>query len=120
MFKLDENLPTAAAVRLREAGFDTATVLSQQLGGAPDARVAEVCASEGRVLVTLDLDFADIRAFPPGSSPGIVVLRAPRQDLASVLALVEQLLEALESHSVDGSLWIVEPGQIRVREARPT
>ena len=118
-FKLDENLPRTAAVRLRAAGFDTATVLSQGLGGAPDTRIAEVCREEGRVVVTLDLDFSDIRTFPPGSSPGIVVLRAPQQDLESVLSLVDDLIGALSKDHIAGSLWIVEPGRIRIRETRP-
>ena len=114
-FKLAKNLPAAAAIRLRGAGFETATVLSQNLGGAQDARVAEVCQNEGRVLVTLDLDFADIRVFPHGSGPGIVVLRSSHQDLTSVLKLVDDLIEALKAHAIEGSLWFVEPGRVRVR-----
>ena len=118
-FKLDENLPAAAAVRFEEAGFDTATVVSQAMGGANDRQLADVCTDENRVLVTLDMDFADIRAFPPGSSPGIVVLRSPRQDLTSVLGLVDDLIAAMKARTIEGSLWIVEPGRVRVRSLRP-
>jgi len=34
--------------------------LEQALGGAVDPRIIEVCRLEGRALVTLDLDFANI------------------------------------------------------------
>ena len=69
-FKVDENLPEIAAKLLREAGFDAETVLSEELGGSPDSVLAAVCLAEGRALVTLDLDFSDIRTYPPGDYPG--------------------------------------------------
>lgn len=74
-FKTDENLPLEAAGLLRQAGRDAATILEQQMGGDPDENVASACRREDRVLVTLDLDFADLRTYPPESHPGVVVLR---------------------------------------------
>jgi len=63
--KLDENLPVEAAELLRAAGWQCDTAYDEGLTGADDARVAAVCQAEARVLFTLDLDFADIRAYPP-------------------------------------------------------
>lgn len=63
-FKVDENLPEDVAVALREAGHDATTVSGQGLPGAEDARLAEVVRREGRILITLDIDFADIRTYP--------------------------------------------------------
>ena len=63
-FKVDENLPTEAAELLTGAGHDAVTVRDQRMAGQPDANVATVCQREDRVVVTLDLDFADIRAYP--------------------------------------------------------
>ncbi len=73
-FKVDENLPIEAAALLCDAGHDALTVSQQQISGEPDATVAAVCNLEGRIVVTLDLDFGDIRAFPPADYAGIVVL----------------------------------------------
>jgi predicted nuclease of predicted toxin-antitoxin system len=64
-FKTDENMPVEAADDLRQAGHDTLTVADQHLAGQPDERVAEICRTERLALVTLDLDFSDIRAYPP-------------------------------------------------------
>ena len=78
--KLDENLPLQLKGLFTESAHDTATVLDEGLGGATDAEVARVCIAEERALVTQDLDFADIRAYPPGdSSQGIVVFRLVSQ-----------------------------------------
>jgi predicted nuclease of predicted toxin-antitoxin system len=51
-FKVDENLPPEASTFLVEQGHDAVTVWGQQLKGATDPRLAEVCRSEQRVLVT--------------------------------------------------------------------
>ena len=48
---------------MRDAGHDVSTALDEDLGGSSDAAVAKACLDEGRVLVTLDLHFADIRTY---------------------------------------------------------
>ena len=53
----------AAAFQAR--GHDALTVRDQGMRGDPDSRIASACLSEGRGLVTLDLDFADVRRYPP-------------------------------------------------------
>jgi predicted nuclease of predicted toxin-antitoxin system len=78
-FKLDENMPVEAAELLTRDGHDAVTVLDQKLNGAGDPDVAAACREEGRVLVTLDVDFGDIRSYPPRECPGIVVLRLRSQ-----------------------------------------
>jgi len=44
-FKVDENLPEEAARLLADAGHDASTALQEQLGGEPDARVAQTCVA---------------------------------------------------------------------------
>ena len=68
-FKLDENIPRSVEPVLREVGHDAETARSEGLAGAPDPDLLAACSAEDRVLVTLDLDFADIRAYPPGVVP---------------------------------------------------
>ena len=95
LFKLDENLPGALARLFAEAGHDAVTVAEQEMAGASDPRIASVCRDEGRVLVTLDMDFADIRNYPPQDYPGLVVFRLSRHGPGRVLGVVARLLEML-------------------------
>jgi predicted nuclease of predicted toxin-antitoxin system len=68
-FKLDENLPRDVQALLRQGGHDVQTALDEQLGGRPDPEILDAYVREARILVTFDLDFADIRLYPP-SRPG--------------------------------------------------
>ncbi len=74
-FKLDENLPHDAQTLLVRAGHDAHTVHDEQLDGCPDDRILDACVKEIRILITLDLDFSDIRRYPPAAHHGIWVLR---------------------------------------------
>jgi predicted nuclease of predicted toxin-antitoxin system len=114
-FKVDKNLPDEAAELLRASGHEAVTVGSERLGGAGDALVAERVRAEARALVTLDLHFADVRAYPPDEYQGLVVLRLARQDKAHVLRVVERLLRLLEREPLTRRLWVVDEQTVRVR-----
>ena len=79
-FKVDENLPDEVCQLLSRAGHDATSVSQQGLGGAADARLYRLCQDERRVLITLDVDFANVQAYDPKSSAGVIVLRLARQD----------------------------------------
>jgi predicted nuclease of predicted toxin-antitoxin system len=100
-FKTDEDLPIEIADRLMEAGFDAATILAQGLGGLPDEDIFAKCCEEGRILITMDTDFADMRSYPPASSAGIVVLRLGSQAKAHVLRVTANLIDLLRREPVD-------------------
>ncbi len=114
-FKVDENLPTEIAELLTSAGHDAVTVGEQRMVGEPDTNIAVVCQRENRAVVTLDLDFADIRTYPPGDYAGIIVLRLARLDKFRVLAVAQRLLPVLEQEPLAGKLWIVDETSVRVR-----
>jgi predicted nuclease of predicted toxin-antitoxin system len=76
-FKLDENLPVTAALRLREQGYDVDTVHDEGLVGQPDDAIWNAAQAEGRFLVTQDLDFSDTRKFAPGTHHGVMLVRLP-------------------------------------------
>jgi predicted nuclease of predicted toxin-antitoxin system len=113
--KTDENFPSEAVALLRTAGHDVATAHGESLGGRPDAEIAAVCASEGRVLITLDTDFSDIRSYPPADYPGLIVLRIAKQSVPEVLGVLHRLLPVFKAHPCRYALWIVEENRIRIR-----
>ncbi len=114
-FKRDENLPVEAAQLFTDAGCNASHALDQGLRGATDQELIDKCKSESRVLITLDLDFSDIRAYPPADYTGIIVLRLGRQDKPQVMSVLSQLAPTAAASDIVGALWIVDATTIRVR-----
>ncbi|WP_017715576.1 DUF5615 family PIN-like protein [Kamptonema formosum] len=114
-FKIDENLPAEFAGLLQAAGYDAVTVAEQKLQGKSDALVIEVCRQEERILVTLDLDFADIQTYPPEEFPGIMVLRVSRQDKPYLISVFQRAIPLMAREPVEHRLWIIEETRIRIR-----
>jgi predicted nuclease of predicted toxin-antitoxin system len=115
-FKIDEDLPVEAAELLRAAGHDAITVVQQLLGGRPEPDIALICQREERALVTLDIDFADIRAYPPAQFPGLVVLRLRFQSKPHVLGTLGRLTPLFLTEQLDRRLWIADEDNVRIRE----
>lgn len=114
--KLDENMPQRAESVLRNLGIDVETAYSERLAGAADPVLLATCIAEDRVLVTLDLDFADMREYPPGSHRGIWVLRPPQQTFNAILSLVQSSVRLASIERTAGQLWIIDERQVRIRE----
>jgi len=115
-FKIDENLPVEAADLLRKAGHDAITVLEQRLGGGSDVDVAAVCQREKRALVTLDLDFSDIRSYPPKDFHGLIVIHLRYLDKSHVMDALQHAMSLLAKEPLEKHMWIVEEGRIRIRD----
>ena len=115
-FKLDENLPQEYAELLQRANFQADTVADEHLSGTDDVVLIARCRDESRVLMTLDLEFGNIKAYPPDSFSGIIVFRSKSQDKPTLIQLLERLLPVLRTQSPERQLWIVEQDRIRIRE----
>lgn len=113
--KLDENLPAGLVVSLAGLGHDVHTVLAENLVGASDHTIWTACLAEGRLLITQDLDFSDIRRFRPGTHPGILLLRLARPGLR---ALSDRVLRLFDSEPVDewiGCFVVATDRKLRLR-----
>jgi predicted nuclease of predicted toxin-antitoxin system len=113
--KVDENLPTAAAAALVERGFDAHTVSQEGLAGTLDASLIEVARAEDRMVFTLDRGFGDIRSYPPGSHPGIIVFRLKEEAAPAAVAAVVSLIEHHDLEAFRGTVTVVGHDTLRVR-----
>jgi predicted nuclease of predicted toxin-antitoxin system len=115
--KIDENLPEEAAFAFREFGFDVETVADEDLSGTDDKTLTQHTKAESRVLVTLDLDFANVWVYPPNEHAGIIVMRLKVQDKETIVTYIRRLGLVLTQRSPIGELWIVERDRIRFRQS---
>jgi len=114
-FKIDENLPVEIAELLKKAGYDATTVSEQNLIGTSDTNLAAVCVKEKLTMVTLDTDFADIRAYQPDRFCGIIIMRLNRQDKFHVIEVFQHVMRLFPTEPVEQHLWLVEEDRIRIR-----
>ncbi|MBM3289803.1 MAG: hypothetical protein FJY92_06590 [Candidatus Hydrogenedentes bacterium] len=112
-FKIDENLPFEVATFFRTEGYEAHTVAEQGARGFIDPRISEMCRDAGEVLVTMDMDFANLRSYPPAAYPGFLVLRSRVQDKAAVVALLRNNIPVLQKLNLCGHLTIVSDEQAR-------
>jgi len=114
-FKIDENLPVEIKELLQSAHYDAKMVTEQGLGGKEDPRIADVCLTEDRILATLDLDFSDIRFYPPHQYPGFMVIRVHIQDKYHIIDVFKQVIPLLDQEPAENHLWIIEESRVRIR-----
>lgn len=114
-FKIDENLPINIAELLITAGHDAKTVNEQQMQGVKDPVLIDACKTENRVLITLDTDFSDIKAYPPQEFSGIIVLRLGSQSKHHVLKVFKSIMSLIAQEPLKEHLWIVEETRVRIR-----
>ena len=113
--KLDENLSRHLKEPLAQLDHDVTTALEEGLLGKLDMEIGAAAKSEDRMIFTLDLDFADLRKFPPGSHPGIILFRPRSMGPLAVNESVLRFAQQTELGELAGCLAIVEPHRIRVR-----
>ena len=62
--KLDENLSRHLKPLLTKLGHDVLTAADENLLSCRDTKIAAAALREKRMLLTLDLEFADLRKYP--------------------------------------------------------
>jgi predicted nuclease of predicted toxin-antitoxin system len=113
--KLDENQPRALLALFRDAGHEVDAAADEGLQGKSDAELLARCQTDQRALLTFDLDFADLRQYPPEQYPGLLVLRLRSQAVHHVLRVARRILPLLSAEQVAGHLWLIDEEQVRIR-----
>ena len=113
--KLDENLSRQLKAALNALGHDVDTAAEERLLSQPDSAIAAASKMAGRMLFTLDLDFSDIRLYPPGSRPGIILFRPATLGPLEVNRFIVDFVAHQNLTDLAGCVAVAEPGRLRVR-----
>jgi predicted nuclease of predicted toxin-antitoxin system len=119
-FVLDEDTPIALAEALRQRGDDAVHARHVGLLGKPGEAVLAFARQEQRILITRDLGFGDTRVHPPGTYPGIVLLRVPTTYVTrQIVDLVLRFLGQVEESALRERLVVLRPTGYRIRSKAP-
>ncbi len=115
-FLIDNALSPEVAWLLRQAGHDAVHVRDYSLHAAEDLVILERAASEERVVVSTDSDFAMLLAVWRRSRPSLILFR--EADVIRAKDYVSRILDSLpliESELAAGCVVSFRRGRTRVR-----
>ena len=113
--KLDENLSADVAGRLAALGHDVDTVPEEGLQGKVDPDIWAASQREARFLVTQDLDFSDIRRFPPGTHHGLLIVRLADPTRSAIANRVAEVFATEAIERWPGCIVVATDCRVRVR-----
>jgi hypothetical protein len=113
--KTDEDLPHACVQRLRDQQHDAVSVVEQAMGGWKDPALWRAVQRENRFPITDARGFADVRAHPPGTHVGVLLLRPDQDGIRPMLSLLDQVLVAYDIETLAGTVAVATARSIRIR-----
>ena len=113
--KLDENISRRLKHHLQKEGHSVFTAEDEDLLGKSDIDVGAVAKSEGLILFTLDLEFADLRKFPPGTHPGIILFRPQSMGPLATNRFILNFVKETDIAPLSGCTVVVDPSRVRIR-----
>lgn len=113
--KLDENISRYLKTTLVQMGHNVMTVEDEGLFGVSDKVIENVSRSEDRILLTLDLEFADLRKYPPGTHPGIILFRPRSMGPLTVNDFILKFIKNYNLLDFQDCVVVVDKDRLRVR-----
>lgn len=112
---LDHCVPRRYLHLIQAWGYAASPLGDHAAIDSPDDRVITAAQTLDAVLLTIDLDFANILDYPPRDYNGIIVLRYRVMDEGSLDVTLRQLLKDRYRDDLRGVLAIVDAGRYRIR-----
>jgi len=114
-FLLDMGLARSTANFLRNQGHDAVHLRDQGLQRLDDRDIIDKARTEGRVILTHDLDFGRLIALSRGRFPSVITFRLSNMQPAQVNHYLAQVLNRFAEQLESGALVSVNEQAIRVR-----
>lgn len=112
---LDENLQSPTVEFLRGLGHDVVGVRDEGLVSQDDTVIFKHAQQTGRVLVTYNADFVDIRDLAHVHHSGIIRLRLTNQRLVFARPILQAALAQLQDRDLKDTLVTIHDHRIRIR-----
>lgn len=116
-FFVDANLPRSTIDCVTKRGHHVQFARDVGFATAPDSQIAQHVRQSGQALLTRDVDFSDIRQYPPEQYGGIVVMRLPdHYTAAEIVAVLDRFLaEPQFLDNLPGRLAVMDENRVRFR-----
>jgi predicted nuclease of predicted toxin-antitoxin system len=100
---------------LRAEGHDALHLREEGLQRVPNGETFEKAASEGRIILTFDLDFGEIVALSGGRRVGVILFRLHNTRTPHVIDRLKKVLRDSGQALEQGAIVVVEESRHRTR-----
>jgi predicted nuclease of predicted toxin-antitoxin system len=114
-FLADAGISPKTVAALISAGHAATHIRALGMQRADDRDILELARTEGSVVLTFDLDFADLMALGIASTPSVVIFRLSDETPSSVNAKLLPVLLEQRDALAQGALVMVEDSRYRLR-----
>ena len=111
----DMHIAPRTVALLQSLGHDVVRVNDVLPHDAADDVIVEHAATDGRTLLTQDLDFSAVIALTGKKAPSLISLRLSSSRIEHVNAVLEKILPAVEQDVAVGMVITVEDERVRCR-----
>jgi predicted nuclease of predicted toxin-antitoxin system len=108
-------LSPGLAAWLRDQGHDANHVSDLGLHRTPDDALLALAKSEGRTIVTADLDYPRLLALAGAANPSLILFRDGNWSDAEVVARMRDILQAMSAADLEQSILVVDRDRVRRR-----
>jgi predicted nuclease of predicted toxin-antitoxin system len=114
-FLLDMGISPEMSIVLRDLGHEAVHLHEEGLETLPDSAILEKARDQGHVILTHDLDFADLVAASGARLPSVVIFRLRNMRPENVAKYLERVLAQGRAALEEGSILSVTEALIRIR-----
>lgn len=114
-FLVDMGIGSGVVSYLRSEGHDVIHLRDAGLHRLPDRHVFDKAVNEGRIILTLDLDFSEVAALSKGRSAGVILFRLRNCMTSNVIRGPGTVLSSAEEQVSKGAVIVVEELRYRIR-----
>ena len=107
-FLTDENVSPAVVRILRHARHNVWDIKEEGWQGASDERIMMQARKTGRVIISEDLDFGNLRRFPLVHHPGAVLIHYQNMRPHDVAHRLLRFLNSVKPQALKGAVLVLE------------
>ena len=111
----DQHVSPRTVEFLRRLGHDAVRVSERLPRNASDAAILSFADTEGRVVLSQDLDFTGLIATSGQTGPSLIVLRLGSPSVEHVNEVLRSVLPGIEAAVEAGAIVSVDDDRVRIR-----
>ena len=114
-FLVDMPLSPTLARWLRANGHDAVHASDLGMSRSPDREITERAMTDGRTVVTADLDYPRLLALAGATGPSLILFRGGNWSEAKVIARMAEILAGLTERDIGQSILVIDRNRVRRR-----